>query len=317
MRAALAALTTISLAGPALAGDFSLALPVDCTLGVDCYIQQYVDRDPGPGAVDHSCGPLSYDTHNGTDFALPTLRDLDRAVAVLAAAGGTVRAVRDGMADRLYRDGDDLGGKECGNGVVIDHEDGWQSQYCHLENGSIAVAPGARVAQGDALGRIGLSGQTQFAHLHFTLRQRGEVVDPFGPGATCGQAGAALWQDPIPYAPGGLLDIGFSPRIPDFRQIQAGDAADPGMNARSPALVLFAFAYGGRAGDVMHLRIDGPDGEVVNETLDLDRTQAQLFRASGRPRPPAGWPAGTYTGQATLIRDGVAIDALSAEILIR
>ena len=55
---------------PAWALD--LALPVDCTLGETCYIQQYFDHDPSTVWGDFTCGTLAYDGHDGTDFALPT-----------------------------------------------------------------------------------------------------------------------------------------------------------------------------------------------------------------------------------------------------
>ncbi len=62
------------LLAPAQAGAFDLALPLDCDMTDTCFIQQYLDHDPGPGAIDYTCGPLAYDAHEGTDFALPTLR---------------------------------------------------------------------------------------------------------------------------------------------------------------------------------------------------------------------------------------------------
>ena len=30
-------------------------------------------------------------------------------------------------------------GRNCGNGVTLDHGDGWQTQYCHMRRGSVAV----------------------------------------------------------------------------------------------------------------------------------------------------------------------------------
>ena len=53
-----------------------------------------------------------------------------------------------------------ISGKECGNGVVLVHDDGYQTQYCHLKKGSVAVKKGARVSEGDLLGFIGMSGKT-------------------------------------------------------------------------------------------------------------------------------------------------------------
>ena len=52
--AALTACLSLAMA-PALAGDFSLGLPIDCEIGTTCRIQQYVDRDPGPGYTDFAC----------------------------------------------------------------------------------------------------------------------------------------------------------------------------------------------------------------------------------------------------------------------
>ena len=54
-----ALLTLLLSMGPAMsrAQDAPrLAFPVACVLGETCYIQQYMDRDPGPGARDFTCG---------------------------------------------------------------------------------------------------------------------------------------------------------------------------------------------------------------------------------------------------------------------
>ena len=305
MRAALAA-CLLSLAGPTLAGDFRLAFPVDCVLGDTCHIQQYPDRDPGDGARDFTCGPLSYDGHDGTDIALATLAALDSGVAVLAAAPGRVRGVRDGMEDRLYSDEtrDAVADRDCGNGVVIDHADGWQTQYCHLAQGSVAVRPGDRVAAGNVLGRIGLSGRTQFPHLHLSLRRNGFDVDPFRPddATSCGpDPVATLWQDAIPYQPGGLLAFGFADAIPDFAAVKAGTADTP-ITPEAGAIVIHALLWGTRAGDILSMQLRGPEGIVVSQELQLDRTQAQAFRAIGKRRPDTGWPAGRYTGHVLFLR---------------
>ena len=54
-----AALAAVLLAAPVAASDISLSLPVDCVPGETCHFQNYVDRDPGPGAADYRCGGLS------------------------------------------------------------------------------------------------------------------------------------------------------------------------------------------------------------------------------------------------------------------
>lgn len=299
--AALAA--AAALAAHSAGAEIALTLPVACELGVTCHIQQYMDRDPGPGSQDFMCSGLSYDGHKGTDFAVPTLTEMDHGVAVLAAAPGVVAGVRDGMADRFYQSGEDLGGRDCGNGLVLRHGDGWETQYCHLLNGSVQVATGDRVERGQPLGLIGLSGRTQFPHLHLSVRHDGTPVDPFdADGSGCDGPDRQLWQDPVAYQPGGLLDAGFADAVPSYNAIKEGRAAKSTLSSDDGALVLFAYLFGGRAGDVIELQIDGPQGTVHSQTVDLEKTQAQLFRASGRRTPPEGWPPGIYRGHVRFLR---------------
>ena len=68
-------------ADPAAQTDFRLALPVDCIVDRDCWIANYVDHDPGADAKDHTCGPLTYDGHGGTDFAVRDFASVRRGVA--------------------------------------------------------------------------------------------------------------------------------------------------------------------------------------------------------------------------------------------
>lgn len=306
------------LLASAPAGAFELALPLDCALGENCFIQQYVDRDPGPGARDFTCGTLAYDRHEGTDFALPSLAAMREGVTVRAAAAGTVRGIRDGMPDIRISDpaAPPLEGRDCGNGVAITHDGGWETQYCHMKQGSIAVKAGDRVAAGAPLGQIGLSGNTEFPHLHVTVRQDGKVVDPFAPGdlATCGAGGDDLWQPDLAYMPGGLIGAGFAPAIPDFEAIKAGTVAAPDSTA--PAMVFWAYLYGTRAGDTLRLALTGPEGEIAAQEITLDRTQAQSFRAIGRKLRGASWPAGGYEGEAVLSRAGAEIGRSAARLTL-
>ncbi|MGV6846806.1 MAG: M23 family metallopeptidase [Marinibacterium sp.] len=325
MRAAFAAAVLSLAAANAVAGDPVLTLPIDCTPDETCFVQHLVDLDPGPAARDFRCGTLTYDGHKGTDFALPTRIDLARGVAVLAAAPGVVAATRDGMQDRIYdpaqTPADDVEGRECGNGVLIRHEDGWETQYCHLRRGSVAVQTGDRVGRGDRLGLVGLSGKTQFPHLHLSVRQDGRVVDPYAPAATapaCGTnpATETLWQDPPPAPPGGVMYAAFSDQVPDYTTVKAGTAGRS-LTASAPAIVMFALAYGSQAGDILRFDIKGPDGQFLNHEAKLDKAQAQFFRAAGRRLTMPRWPAGTYAGKATLLRDGVALGSATASVDIR
>lgn len=291
----------------AVAQDLRLGQPIDCVLGDTCYIQQFVDVDPGPEARDFTCGPLSYEGHKGTDFALPTLTEMAQGVAVLAAAPGRVRGLRDGMPDTGLTPETEaqITGRDCGNGVVLDHGGGWETQYCHLRQGSVAVEQDQMVEAGTPLGLVGLSGRTEFPHLHLSVRRNGQVVDPFHPAAndTCtpDAVSTGLWETPLPYQPGGLLDLGFAAAVPDYDTVKAGQTS-VAPTRDSPALVLFVYGFGARPGDQIDLTIDGPEGRFFETTQTLDRTQAQYMRAVGR-RTDQGLNPGLYTGQVTLRRN--------------
>ncbi len=289
-----------------------LVLPVDCVLGQTCEIQNYVDRDPGPGVQDYQCATRSYQGHNGVDFRIPDMAAQRAGVAVLAAAPGRVSRLRDGVADVSVRTVGlaAVDGTECGNGVVIDHGGGWETQYCHLALGSLEVAEGDQVASGQPLGRIGLSGQTEYPHLHFTVRRDGVVVDPFAPLAGQGVCEAArpLWARPVsdqmPYRRGVVLNTGFAAGAVSMEAVEQADIppAAPG----APALVAYVRAIGLEAGDIQHLRVTGPDGGLVAESrIDpLESPKAQYLLYAGRRTPAEAWPPGAYRGEYWVERGG-------------
>lgn len=310
----------MSLASPVLAGDISLGLPIDCELGNTCYIQNYVDADPSDTMADFTCGALSYDGHKGTDFALPTVKDLESNVHVLASAAGTVMATRDGMTDHLQRTAGapDVSGVECGNGLVIDHGEGWTTQYCHMMQGSIRVQKGDRLDRGTSLGHLGLSGMTEFPHVHLVVRKDGKVIDPFSPepATTCGETHTdTLWDIPIVYQSTGLLSVGIASGIPDYDDVKAGTAQAETLSIDSPNLVVFGFAFGGRGGDIMRLMLSGPNGTVANRDVTLDKNKAQYFNATGR-KSSMDWPAGTYTAKVQIIRDSEIIETKAHQITV-
>ncbi len=128
---------------------FRLSLPLACRLGETCWIANYVDVDPSDAFKDFRCHTRTYNTHDGTDFAIRDLAVMEQGVPVVASAPGVVRRIRDGMEDQPLTDKASrarIVGRECGNGVVIEHEGGWQTQYCHLRRGSVQVKVGERTA---------------------------------------------------------------------------------------------------------------------------------------------------------------------------
>ncbi|SEM96302.1 Peptidase family M23 [Roseovarius tolerans] len=317
---ALASILTLAAAQTAAADAFRLALPLDCTLGQTCYIEDYVDTDPGPGQRDYMCGLNSRDDHRGTDFMLPSFEAMQTGVDVLAAAPGTVAATRDDMADTTVTAAtrEAIRGRECGNAVRVDHGDGWQTLYCHLKLGSIQVRKGEEVMTGDVLGEVGLSGLTNAPHVHLGVLKDGEIVDPFHPDniTQCGEAtDGGLWQTPLAYTRAGLFTAGFSTAVPSFEAVQSG-AARMGATAGDQPLVLYGHVFYAQPGDQLILTAHGPEGEVFRHEITLDAPKVQLFRAFGRKAPAAGWRAGAYRGYVRLIRGDTLIAARHADITV-
>ncbi|MCI4660719.1 MAG: M23 family metallopeptidase [Neomegalonema sp.] len=301
----------MSLIGIGQAEPPRLSLPLDCTLGLDCLVQQYVDLDAGPGVADPACAARSYDGHKGTDFRVNAARIAREDVAVFAAAPGVVLGLRDGEPDRAPgapSPPPDALDKACGNGVLIDHGAGWATQYCHLKRGSLRVRKGEQVARGQQLGAVGRSGATEFAHLHIGLSKDRQVVDPFtgaSVGEGCGQSGASLWDFALAYREAALIDASFSARALNRRALARGEDRAERLSSRDPALVFWAQFAGLRAGDVIALTVIAPDGAVFAQAQKrLPRDQAEYLFFAGKKRRADPWPGGRYEGRAVLIRKG-------------
>lgn len=319
------------------------ALPLRCTPGDDCFVQNHVDRDPGPGRRDYACGPLTYDGHQGTDFRLPSLARMEEGVEVLAAAPGVVLAVRDGEPDQSVRErgAENVRGREAGNGVRIDHGGGWQTQYSHLKRGSVRVTKGQRVGAGEVLGLVGLSGNTEFPHVDFVVRFNGRPIDPFdgqpmpsssagavasgsgGPPAACpaGPTDATVWQPAVAqqlrYVPTAVLIAGFASEAPERSRAQRGEYREP-PQADAPMLVYYVEAFGLRRGDRERFEISGPDGRpVTSRELVVDRDLAARFAYVGRRSATGRWPAGAYAARYAVEREGRVVAEDRRELVIR
>ena len=295
----------------------SLALPIKCKPGLTCFFQNYVDHDASDKARDYRCGGRTYDGHDGTDIRIPNLEIQRQGVEVLSAAPGRVIGTRNDMEDVSVRTTGKaaIAGKECGNGAVIEHGDGWRTQYCHLAKGSLRVKAGDQTTTGQPIGLVGLSGDTEFFHLHFTVRHREKTVDPFAYGAaenSCG-GGRSIWAaslgEQMQYHAREILDYGFAGIAPTMELIESGEIAKHPVTSGSEALVAYVRAIGLQSGDQQFLAVQGPGGASVsaNNLPALDRDKAQFLVIAGKKRTEAAWPAGRYIATYRVMRDGVEV----------
>jgi murein DD-endopeptidase MepM/ murein hydrolase activator NlpD len=113
-----------------------------------------------------------YRAHLGVDYRAPE--------------GSPVVAVADGVVL--------LAGMAGGSGLMVHlrHANGFETEYLHLS--AIAVRQGARVRQGDTIGRVGATGLATGPHLDYRLKRNGAFVNPVAAHRAMPPA------DPIPVA---------------------------------------------------------------------------------------------------------------------
>ncbi len=94
--------------------------------------------------------------HAGLDFRVPS--------------GRTVRAAGQGTVVSAGWNGG------YGRMVEIDHGDGLTTRYAHMSK--VSVKEGDIVKKGDAVGKVGSSGRSTGAHLHYEIRRNGTAINP-------------------------------------------------------------------------------------------------------------------------------------------
>jgi murein DD-endopeptidase MepM/ murein hydrolase activator NlpD len=95
---------------------------------------------------------------------------LHQGVDIAAAAGQPVVAAADGLVMLAGTTGG------YGEAVYLAHGFGLSTRYGHLSE--IDVRPGQRVHRGDRIGRVGSTGRSTGAHLHYEVRLDGNAVNP-------------------------------------------------------------------------------------------------------------------------------------------
>ena len=114
-----------------------------------------------------------YRAHLGVDYRAP--------------AGAPVVAVSDGVVVSAGSSGGS------GRMVHLRHANGFESEYLHLS--AITVHAGARVQQGELIGRVGSTGLATGPHLDYRLKKNGAFINPLTahramPAAGSGAGGA-------------------------------------------------------------------------------------------------------------------------------
>src|SRR5262249_10158648 len=96
--------------------------------------------------------------HKGVDFAAP------QGTKIFASGAGTIE-----MAGLK-------GGY--GNYIKIRHDSGYETAYGHMRAFARGMKAGIRVAQGEVIGYVGMTGEATGPHLHYEVLQSGTQINP-------------------------------------------------------------------------------------------------------------------------------------------
>jgi murein DD-endopeptidase MepM/ murein hydrolase activator NlpD len=96
--------------------------------------------------------------HKGTDYA--------------ASTGTPIRSTGDGKIIFAGRKG------AFGNCIIIQHGQGYQTLYGHMNSFAKGISTGSRVSQGQVIGAVGKTGLASGPHLHYEFHVNGQVRNP-------------------------------------------------------------------------------------------------------------------------------------------
>ena len=301
---------------PLVCNNASQSAPGDAP---DCFVQSMMDMDSSSDQRDPLCGIATYDQHKGIDIRVRDLDAMNRGIAVLAMADGVVVGRRDGVIDRMMHSAADkerVRGRECGNGLKIAHQDAddgqLTTQYCHMLRGSVLPKVGDRIKRGQPIGKMGLSGATQFPHIHVSVRLNNKLVDPMTGGFLDQACGTSDYSNSLFTRPAleflmnqamrPLLDQGFAAGPVTGKALRQGKAEMPDSGGPLVYYVKFINLY---KGDVIRMTVHGPKGVFArSETKPLVAIKATYTAYTGKRGQLA---PGQYSGSAQLVRNGEVI----------
>lgn len=353
-----------------------LGMPLNCTYGQDCFIQNYMDVDASAtSAKDYMCGIRTYEGHTGTDIRLLDEKAMNEGVPVIAAADGIIVDKIDGYDDFKYVNylntsktiptfplsdtilktifGSELTRPkniiidptikmkiECGNGVMIQHGDktiptnqAYTTQYCHIKNGSIKVEIGQPIKKGDPIGLVGMSGVTEFPHIHIGLKLKGVSTDPFinktatntgyncpykSPNASV-DLSSSFWDKDVslPYTEVALLNFHVTDKVPNAanaRKAVNNVYREDKLTTKPKNLVFWADIMGIQKNDLVTITFTPTNNNIAIFTGNITDTSStvalknftknysQYFGYVGKVSPTL--KAGEYIATISLTRNG-------------
>lgn len=261
---------------------------------------------PAGGAYEVIQGNHGSFTHSGFntyawDFAMP-----ENAPVAAAASGRVVRVKQDGKAGGPSHE---FFGQ--GNTIILDHGNGYYTQYLHLAQNSARVTEGQLVNGGEVIALSGNTGFSSMPHLHFQVQdatgrslparfedvpggipQVNTIVTSGNDGRGVSSYGGESWLPTDVFKPNDVVLL--SRNLPGhvFRRGQNYRVRGriTGREARKAAIYFMA-ATGGRPLQTVYARVDRDGffeadlspGQLLVENWSAERNQSNMFSLAIAP----------------------------------
>ena len=247
-----------------------LIFPLKCSLGENCHIQYYYNHASGSDLQDYSCGSMTIPKVKGTSIRLSDTNELVKGYEIIAAAKGKITSVTSNIPDKILTEEikKQLQNQTCGNNVIIDHGEGWKTQYCHMMKDSIIVAPGDSVKGGAPLGLMGLSGLTSYPHLEFILTKNKKFIDPYdysGNEGKCSEKPNSLWKNNslLSYPDSTIISSSFTNTLPNLQEVVLAGHHPIVLHHTIKKLTFWLQIIGAKKGDIHSIFIFNHKGDII------------------------------------------------------
>ncbi|WOC40276.1 M23 family metallopeptidase [Polaribacter sp. HL-MS24] len=246
-------------------------------------ISNYVDHNTAyPDQLkDYNGGTKSYDTasgynHQGIDIYIwPYYWKMvdNNGLEVIAASGGQIIYKSDGQFDRSCSFNSNQW-----NAVYIKHNDGSVAWYGHLKKGSLTTKNiGDTVTQGEYLGIVASSGNSNGPHLHFEVYEDDnysydKLIDPYS-GPSNNWNISSWWQRQKPYRNPKINALTTNSDPPSFGNCPSTEINNEKNIFSTNELVYFIVFLKDQLGYNFNLKVYRPDNSIAynwNRNLTQD-----------------------------------------------
>ncbi len=204
----------------------------------------------------------------------------------------------------------------CGNSVVIEHNNGWSTIYCHLKKDSINVKVGDFAKEGGKIAEIGLSGKTNFPHLYFSVLHNKNYFDPFSglelTDNSIKEKYEPLWSpttlENLEYQKIIVSNIGVSDKKLSMEQVKNGNYEKTEILNNIQSIYLHVYGFHFNKGDFIKISLTDPDQKkILTDSIKVTSDEMENLFNFEKKREGAAWKPGIYNAKISVISPALSL----------